>query len=69
MLTTSVNDSGEKPINEYEEIVSKYTTLVDQIYPPYSNSSNVSSTVVKIIDGKVEVLREGNIILEDILNA
>ena len=68
MLTTSVNDSGEKPINEYEEIVSKYSDLVDQIYPPYDNSSNVSSTVVKIIDGKIEVLREGNIKLEDILS-
>ena len=26
MLTTSVNDSGEKPINEHEEIVSKYSS-------------------------------------------
>ena len=68
MLTTSVNDSGEKPINEYEEILNKYSDLVDAIYPPYNNSSSVSSTVVKIIDGKIELLREGNIKLNDILN-
>ena len=68
MLTTSVNDSGEKPINEYEEIVLKYTNLVDEIYPPFEGSSNVSSTVVKIIDGKIELLREGNITFNDILN-
>ena len=68
MLTTSVNDSGEKPINEYEEIVSKYSNLVDEIYPPYDKSSNLSSTVVKIIDGKVELLREGSIKYNDIIN-
>ena len=32
MLTTSVNDSGEKPINEYEEIVKKYANVVYKIY-------------------------------------
>lgn len=68
LLTTSVNDSGEKPINEYEEILDKYSSLVDKIYPPYNNSSNVSSTVIKLIDGKVELLREGNIKFDDIIN-
>lgn len=68
MLTTSVNDSGDAPINEYEEIVLKYSDLVDEIYPAYVGSSNVSSTVVKIIDGKIELLREGNIKFNDILN-
>ena len=69
MLTTSVNDSGMTPINEYEEIKEKYSTLVDEIYPPYNKSSNVSSTVIKLIDGKLELLREGNIKFVDILNA
>lgn len=68
MLTTSVNDSGEAPINEYEEIKEKYSNLVDGIYPPYNKSSNVSSTVIKLIDGKLELLREGNIKFIDILN-
>lgn len=68
MLTTSVNDSGQTPINEYEEIFKKYSDLVDQIYPPFNNSSNVSSTVIKIVDGKIELLREGTIKYNDILN-
>jgi L-threonylcarbamoyladenylate synthase len=68
MLTTSVNDSGQTPINEYEEILKKYSDLVDQIYPPFNNSSNVSSTVIKIVDGKKELLREGTIKYNDILN-
>lgn len=68
MLTTSVNDSGEKPINEYEEIVEKYANVVDKIYPPFEGSSNVSSTVISIIDGEIKLLREGNIKFNDILN-
>ena len=66
MLTTSVNDSGELPINEYEEIVIKYSNLVDTIYKSDIHSSNVSSTVVRIIDGNVSILREGIISKEDI---
>lgn len=68
MLTTSVNDSGEVPLNEYEEIVKKYDKLVDHIYPSNSISSNVSSTVVKVENDKLTLLREGNVKLKDLLN-
>ena len=67
MLTTSVNDSGASPINEYEEIKEKYASLVDKIYKPTEASSSISSTVVKIIGG-VEILREGQISKKDILD-
>lgn len=67
MLTTSVNDSGYKPINEYEEIVIKYSNLVEDIYNSYEKSSNLSSTVVKLIDD-IEILRVGQISLSDINN-
>lgn len=67
MLTTSVNDSGAVPINEYDEIVRKYSDMVDYIYKSDLPSSNVSSTVVKIIDGDVSILREGSISKEEIL--
>ena len=32
MLTTSVNDSGSVPLNEYDDIYAKYSSLVDKIY-------------------------------------
>ena len=67
MLTTSVNDSGESPINEYEQIVEKYSNLVDKIYPPMGNSSNLSSSVVLCV-GEFKVLREGAISLNEILS-
>ena len=67
MLTTSVNDSGAVPINEYDEIKSKYDNLVDYIYQSDLPSSSVSSTVVKVVDGAVSVLREGSILKEEII--
>lgn len=66
MLTTSVNDSGEVPINEYEEIMVKYNKLVDRIYDSDLSSSNISSTVVKVVDNVVSILREGIISKEEI---
>lgn len=65
MLTTSVNDSGDDPMNEYEDILVKYKNLVDEIYPPYKDSSNLSSTVVWCVD-EIKVLREGAILLSQI---
>lgn len=61
MLTTSVNDSGQVPINEYDEIVLKYSHLVDRIYQSNTISSNVSSTVIMCINDEIKVLREGQI--------
>lgn len=66
MLTTSVNESGDVPLNEYEEICVRYNNIVDKIYNTNSNSSNISSTVVKLLDDKVEVLREGQISINQI---
>lgn len=68
MLTTSVNDSGKKPINEYLEIVEKYNNIVDKIYCSSEESSNLSSTVVSI-DNEVKLLRLGSITEEEIKKA
>lgn len=67
MATTSVNDSGSAPINEYDEIVSKYSDLVDKIYAPTEKSSSIASTVVLISGEECKLLREGQIKFEDIL--
>ena len=68
MLTTSVNDSGFKPINEYELIKEKYNDLVDKIYNTNEVSSNISSTVISIMNNELKILREGSIKEKDILN-
>ena len=65
MLTTSVNESGYTPLNEYDEIVNKYSNIVDYIYPSNEKSSNLSSTVIMAID-EIKILRVGEISLNDI---
>ncbi|MBR6072246.1 MAG: threonylcarbamoyl-AMP synthase [Acholeplasmatales bacterium] len=66
MLTTSVNDSGETPMNHYDEIVNKYCKLVDKIYDNDSKILEIPSTVVMIVNGKVNILREGTIKMDEI---
>ena len=46
MLTTSVNEAGNVPLNEYDEIVKIYSNKVDKIYPNDRESLNLASTVV-----------------------
>ena len=66
MLTTSVNESGAVPLNEYDEINEKYKDLVDKIYNTNTNSSNIASTVVLLTGDNIKVLREGEITLSQI---
>lgn len=66
MLTTSVNESEKIPLNDYEEIKAKYGCFVDVVYPSTEKSSNQASTVVSLIEGKVKIIREGEITLEQI---
>lgn len=61
MLTTSVNESEEKPLNDYEEIKQRYGNFVDKIYQTNEKSSNIPSTVVSLLSGKINVIREGKI--------
>lgn len=66
MLTTSVNESGEPPLNTYEEIVQVYGKVIEKIYPSSEVSSNQASTVVDITNQKLKVLREGSITLSEL---
>ncbi len=66
MLTTSVNESGQVALNSYDEIKKQYESMVDLILPPTQVSSNVASTVIKMVDHQISVIREGSITLENI---
>lgn len=66
MLTTSVNESGEVPLNEYDQIVKIYAKLVDKIYDTNSESKNIPSTVALATSEEIKVLREGPISKEQI---
>ena len=66
MLTTSVNESGSVPLNEYDDIKKDYNELVDYIYNTNKHSSNISSTVLLIDDENFKVLRTGEITAEEL---
>lgn len=67
MLTTSVNESGCVPLNEYDEIYKEYHTLVDKIYTNDRDSLNLASTVVLLTTDNAKILRVGPIKEQDIL--
>ena len=68
MATTSVNESGEAELNDYDTIYNAYNSLVDIIYKPSDEKrSLLASTVIDVRDG-IKVLRDGAIKLEDIKN-
>ncbi len=68
MLTTSVNESGEVPENEYEDVLKDFGKYVDKVYDTDHKSSSVPSTVVLINDNSFKILREGEIKEEEIKN-
>lgn len=69
MSTTSVNESGEKSLNDYEEIKTSYGHLVDDLYAPSDEpTSSKPSTVVDVTSDTPKVLREGAITFDQILN-
>ena len=68
MLTTSINESGEEPLNTYEEICKKYKKVVDKIYKGKETSSGIASTVAQLVDGEVIILRSGEVKKEQIEN-
>jgi tRNA threonylcarbamoyl adenosine modification protein (Sua5/YciO/YrdC/YwlC family) len=68
LATTSVNLSGEKPMNNYDEILKKFDGKIDYIYSDPTNIkySNTPSTIIDMTNG-LKVIREGEITLDDIL--
>ena len=66
LATTSVNISGEPPLNTIEEIDKAFGYRIDYIvkFPTDLPSSNVSSTVIKFVKDEVVVLRQGDVIVE-----
>ena len=66
MLTTSVNESGEIPLNNFKDIKKAFGPYVDKIYKGKEKSSGIASTVAKLENGQVIVLREGEIKQEEI---
>lgn len=67
MATTSVNISGNPPLNKYDEIIKIFGNLVDKVYDNPYLTSGVSSTVVDVSNG-INIIRKGDITIKDLKN-
>lgn len=66
MATTSVNLSGDAPLNDYQEIIKYFGNQIDYIIEDDNEiKSNVSSTVVEVVNNKINILRQGDIIIKN----
>ena len=61
LATTSVNISGEKPLNTYEEIERYFGDKIDYIVSDNVSSSNVSSTIIDVTTNEIKIIRQGEI--------
>ena len=68
MATTSVNTSGQAPMNEYIDIVKHFGEKVLYVYPNTVNSSKVSSTIIDLTGSEVTLIREGKLKFNEIVN-
>lgn len=67
LATSSVNISGSEPLNDYIDIVKKFSDEVTYIFPNAVLSSRVSSTIVDLSKNGCELIREGSIRFSEIL--
>ncbi len=64
IISTSINISGEKEALKTEDIIKKFESQIDGIVIDKIHTfTNKPSTIVKVVNKKIEVLREGAITL------
>ena len=68
MATTSVNISGEMPMNDYIDIYKKFSNKVFYIYPNAEIIENESSTIIDLTTNPYSLIREGSIKYSDVMN-
>ena len=61
IATTSLNMSGEAPITKVEDMIDAFKDKVDIMIIGKSSKIGIPSTIVKIEDGKIVVLRQGKL--------
>ncbi|MBQ6323403.1 MAG: threonylcarbamoyl-AMP synthase [Bacilli bacterium] len=64
LATTSVNLSGESPGIEVEDFIEEFKDKVDIIVDGGKSPIGVASTIVRIENNKINILREGNLKVE-----
>ena len=67
VLTTSANFAGENPAKEYEDLNKDLADQVDYVVHGSNGSSGIPSTIIKIFNNEISVIRDGNVHMEEIM--
>lgn len=59
--TTSANISGEVAMCDFNDVVSEFNGKVDVIINGGESEIGVASTIVRVDDGEIKILRQGNL--------
>lgn len=62
MAVTSMNLSGEEPLNDISTIEENFKEVIDYLIVDSENSSQISSTVLDISTGTMKILRQGDLL-------
>ena len=61
LATTSINISGESPLNNKEDIIKQFGNDIDYLVMETQTSSNVSSSIIDVTEKNIKVIRQGDI--------
>ncbi|MBO4667727.1 MAG: threonylcarbamoyl-AMP synthase [Bacilli bacterium] len=64
MSTTSVNYSGEKELNDIDEIYNTFFDKADYLITNKQELSKIPSTIISCLKEEVEIIREGSIVIK-----
>lgn len=64
MSTTSVNYSGEKELNDVDEIYNTFNKDADYLVTDKASLSKTPSTIISCIDEDVKVIRQGSVFIK-----
>ena len=63
MATTSVNLSGEEPLNDINLIATRFNNFIDYLITDSVVNSTISSTVVDVSSEQTKVIRKGDLLV------
>jgi len=67
LISTSVNHSGQKPVNQIEDLKVKFSTDVDAIFFNPDPVTEISSTIIDLTSDQPKLIREGSIKFVELL--
>ena len=65
LLVPSANKSGEKPLSEYEDVISVFSGSISAVVMEDA-LGELPSTIIKIDDNNIELIRQGSLSFEEL---